>query len=101
MNLSQKGVYRALKIASITPDVRMAIALLPIADNQIELLALADEDAMGRGILRLGKGMIFVNSVICALQIRRIPYALTGANRIDRGIGGSCATCCENSLVVY
>ncbi len=44
LNLSQKGVFRALKIASIAPDLRSAIALHDIADNQSELLLLADQE---------------------------------------------------------
>ncbi len=42
LNLSQKGVYRALKIASIEAGVRRSIELHPLAQNQTELLALAE-----------------------------------------------------------
>ncbi len=42
MNLSQKGVYRALKIASIEAGVRRSIELHPLSQNQSELLALAE-----------------------------------------------------------
>lgn len=41
--LSRRSVFHATKIASISLQVREALSLLPIADNQSELLALAAE----------------------------------------------------------
>lgn len=41
--LSRADIYRALKIASVAQGTRERISLHPIADNQSELLALADE----------------------------------------------------------
>lgn len=41
LNLSRDGVFRALKIAAIAEPARSLIALLPMADNQSELLALS------------------------------------------------------------
>lgn len=43
--LSRREVFRATKIASIDAEVREDIALLPIADNQSELLLLAAQSA--------------------------------------------------------
>lgn len=42
LSLSKMGVFRALKIATIEGSVREAIATHPLADNQAELLSLAD-----------------------------------------------------------
>lgn len=49
LNLSQKGVFRALKISTIAQKVRDAIALFAIANNQSELLALAAQPAEKQG----------------------------------------------------
>lgn len=43
LGLSRRSVFLALKIARILPAARDAIALHPIADNQAELLLLADQ----------------------------------------------------------
>ncbi|TCP88959.1 ParB family chromosome partitioning protein [Rhizobium sp. PP-CC-2G-626] len=45
LSLSKMGVFRALKIASIDGSVREAIATHLLADNQAELLSLADASA--------------------------------------------------------
>lgn len=44
LGISPRAIYRALKIASIAPSVRAKISLQPVADNQSELLLLADQD---------------------------------------------------------
>jgi ParB family chromosome partitioning protein len=43
LGLSRRSVFRALKIAGLTAEIRDRIALHPIADNQQELLALCPE----------------------------------------------------------
>lgn len=43
LSLTRNEIFRSLKIASISQDVRERISLHPIADNQSELLALAAE----------------------------------------------------------
>lgn len=43
LGLSRPAVFRHLKIAALGENVRQRISLLPIADNQSELLALAGE----------------------------------------------------------
>lgn len=44
LGISRRSVYSALKVASISADVRDRISLHAIADNQSELLALAAEE---------------------------------------------------------
>ena len=43
MDVSRAAVFRALKVASIAPELREKLTAHPIADNQSELLALAAE----------------------------------------------------------
>jgi ParB family chromosome partitioning protein len=43
LGLSRDGVSRAMRIASISDAIRQQISLHPIADNQSELLTLADQ----------------------------------------------------------
>jgi len=43
LGLSRAAVFRHLKIAQLSNSIRQAISLLPIADNQVELLALVGE----------------------------------------------------------
>lgn len=43
LDISRASLFRTLKIASITPDARDLISLLPIADNQSELVLLASQ----------------------------------------------------------
>ncbi len=43
LKLSRRDVFRALKVASIAPDLRDRLAAHAIADNQSELLAIAAE----------------------------------------------------------
>jgi len=49
--LSRAAVFRSLTIAGIGETARQAIALLPIADNQTELLALAAEPEARRATI--------------------------------------------------
>ncbi|MCR5855955.1 ParB N-terminal domain-containing protein [Mesorhizobium sp. J428] len=51
--LSERSIFLAVKIASIPADLRDAIALYPIAENQSELLQLASEP-VGRQQLIVG-----------------------------------------------
>lgn len=43
LGVARDSIFRALRIARINADVRHRISLLPLADNQAELLALAAE----------------------------------------------------------
>lgn len=45
LGLSRRAIFLALKVATIEPAARDAIAAHPIANNQSELLALASQDA--------------------------------------------------------
>lgn len=51
LKLSRDGVFRALKIARLGEAHRQRIALLPIADNQSELLALVSEPVARQALI--------------------------------------------------
>lgn len=70
LRLSKAAVFRSLKIASLGEHSRRRISLLPIADNQTELLALCGEPAARQSLIidKLIDGAVSVADAISIID---------------------------------
>lgn len=85
LRLSRDAIFRALKIARVGETIRQRISLLPIADNQSELLALvAEPPARQLAIVeRLEAGAASVADAIAILDNAPPPVVLAAWERMS------------------